>query len=45
MRRCAAFPRTAALRAIALLDVDGADILVHAARHDSFIALNLHHDF
>ena len=42
MRRCAAFPRTAALRATALLDVD---ILVHATRRDSFIALNLHHYF
>lgn len=45
MRRRAAFPWTAALRAVALLDVDDADLLVHATRRNSFIALNLHHDF
>ena len=33
------------LEAVALLDVDEADILVHTTRRDSFIALNLHHDF
>ncbi|MCE2481749.1 MAG: hypothetical protein J4F33_02485 [Alphaproteobacteria bacterium] len=33
------------LEAVALLDVDDADILLHATRRDSFIALNLQHDF
>ena len=36
---------SARLEAVALLDVDDADILVHATRRDSFIALNLQHDF
>jgi len=33
------------LEAVALLDVDDADTLLHATRRDSFIALNLQHDF
>ena len=33
------------LEAVALLHVDDADILLHATRRDSFVALKLQHDF